>query len=134
MIPKPRYALYPDSLSMYRILLSNSCLPPSADDGHTRQHRKASRLTTDRLGSEPLFRRDFAHGCHRRVDISTPQSFLSGANIVTGFEQMYGKRVSESMAARGLGDPCVPYGCLHSSVTHRPTHVMLPFNADPGID
>jgi hypothetical protein len=59
---------------------------------------------------------------------------LDGANIVTGFEQMRGKRMSEGVATRGLCDPCVPYGCFHSSVTHRPTHVMLLFNAAPEVD
>jgi hypothetical protein len=59
---------------------------------------------------------------------------LDSANIVASFEQMRGKRVPEGVAARGLGDPCFPYGRFHSSLQHQLTHVMPPFNASPGVD
>ena len=63
-----------------------------------------------------------------------PQQFLDGANIVTSFEQMRGKRMPECVAARGFGDPCLPYGCFHAPLQHQLTHMMPPCNTTPGVD
>jgi len=71
---------------------------------------------------------------HRRVDILMPQEFLDSANIVASFEQVRGKRMPEGVAARRLGDPCLPYGRFHGTLQHELTHVMPPFNTAARVD
>jgi hypothetical protein len=109
MIPKPRYALCPDSVYMGHIFPSAPLIQPSEEADHSRLTSKlpglqqiaeapnTSAATIQHMGID-----------HRRVDILMPQEFLDSANIVARFEQMGGKPLAKGVAARRLGDPCFP--------------------------
>src|SRR5882724_9770436 len=135
MIPKPRHALCPDSVCMGYIFLSTPLIQPSEEADHSRLTPKPPELQQI-AGAPNTSAAAIQHmGIdHRRVDILMPQKFLDSANIVASFEQVRGKRMPEGVAARRLGDPCLPYGRFHGTLQHELTHVMPPFNTAARVD
>ena len=61
---------------------------------------------------------------HRRAHVSMTQKFLHGADIVSVFEQVGGKRVTERVAGRALRDTGCPHSVLDRTLQDRLMQVM----------
>ena len=55
---------------------------------------------------------------HRRAHVLVAKKLLDGADVVALLQQVGGKRVTEGMARRRLGDPGGTDGILHRSLKH----------------
>jgi hypothetical protein len=57
------------------------------------------------------------------------QEFLDGADIVTGLQQVRGKRVAKRVRSGGFGDTGRAYGCFHRSLQVLLIDVVAAFTA-----
>jgi hypothetical protein len=63
---------------------------------------------------------------HRRLDLVMPEEFLYGAEVITNFQKMCGKRMAERVTAGRLGQADVSCGLFDRSWSHRVVQMMSP--------
>lgn len=61
---------------------------------------------------------------HGRTNVTVPQKFLNGSNVIAIREQMGSKRMPECMAGYPFGQSCLPHCQSHGSLHQRFVHVM----------
>ena len=70
---------------------------------------------------------------HGSLHVLMPEQFLHGSNIVSGFQQLHGKRVAEGVTGDVFGNPGQACGGAHGFLQATFIQVMATLGASAGV-